>query len=202
MISASSMLVTPDGEPIDLDVGFDVVRYFDPPSIGERRMLRRLDGPVLDIGCGPGRIVEFLHHRGVPALGIDVGRKLVERARRRGLHCAEACVFGAVPFEGRWRVGLLLDGNIGIGGDPVALLERVGRLLAPGGCVYVEAGRSGGRNQTVRVRARVGDREGPEFPWALVSLDGLDSVAAHAGFATGRLHQFDGRFVRRLDRCA
>ena len=38
----------------------------------------------------------------------------------------------------RWRTTLLLDGNIGIGGAPVALLRRAGELLAPGGATLVE----------------------------------------------------------------
>ena len=43
-----------------------------------------------------------------------------------------------MPGAGRYAGALLLDGNIGIGGDPVALLRRVARLLAPGGAVVVE----------------------------------------------------------------
>ena len=196
------MLLDGDGRRVELDVSFDMARYFDTPTAGERKLLRRTNGPVLDIGCGPARAVEYLHRRGVPTMGIDIGHRLIDRARQRGLHCAHGCVFGEVPFAGRWRDALLLDGNVGIGGDPVVLLERVRELLAPGGSVYVEAGRPGGRNRTVMLREAVGDRVGPEFPWALVSVDGLDSLAGYAGFEIGRLHQFDGRYVRRLDRCA
>ena len=33
-------------------------------------------------------------------------------------------VFETLPGEGRWDTVLLMDGNIGIGGDPAALLGR------------------------------------------------------------------------------
>jgi hypothetical protein len=39
--------------------------------------------------------------------------------------------------------GVLLDGNIGIGGDPVLLLCRVRDLLAPHGKVLIAPDRSG-----------------------------------------------------------
>ena len=38
---------------------------------------------------------------------------------------AHQSVFDAVPDAGLWRCALLLDGSIGIGGDPEALLQRV-----------------------------------------------------------------------------
>ncbi len=50
-------------------------------------------------------------------------------ARRHGVNVLERSIFDHVPGAGRWRTALLLDGNIGIGGDPVALLERLGDLL-------------------------------------------------------------------------
>ena len=55
--------------------------------------------------------------------------------------CHGACcrsVFQPVPGEGGWDTVLLADGNIGIGGDPVALLTRCRELLAPAGRVLVE----------------------------------------------------------------
>ncbi|HEX6444717.1 MAG TPA: class I SAM-dependent methyltransferase, partial [Streptosporangiales bacterium] len=38
----------------------------------DEALLRRCVGPVLDVGCGPGRLVTELAARGQLALGIDV----------------------------------------------------------------------------------------------------------------------------------
>ena len=57
-------------------------------------------------------------------------------------------VFGPLPGEGRWDTALLADGNIGIGGDPVALLARVRELLAPEGRVVVDLAAPGRRGPT------------------------------------------------------
>ena len=40
------------------------------------------------------------------------------------------------PGEGRWDTVLFIDGNVGIGGDPIALLRRVRQLLAPAGAYW------------------------------------------------------------------
>ena len=66
---------------------------------------------------------------GQAALGIDVSAAAVRSARRRGAPAARVSVFADVPGDGDWATALLLDGNIGIGGEPVPLLTRVHALL-------------------------------------------------------------------------
>ncbi|HEY3143875.1 MAG TPA: class I SAM-dependent methyltransferase, partial [Acidimicrobiales bacterium] len=41
-------------------------------------------GPVLDVGCGPGRLVHALLARGRAALGIDLSPSAVAEAKARG----------------------------------------------------------------------------------------------------------------------
>ena len=100
--------------------------------------LRRCEGPVLDIGCGPGRLVAELAARGHRALGIDVSEAAVAHTLRTGGSALRRSVFDPLPGEGRWGTVLLIDGNIGIGGDPRGLLLRTAELLAPGGLLIAE----------------------------------------------------------------
>ncbi|WP_406049928.1 class I SAM-dependent methyltransferase [Kribbella sp. NBC_00889] len=39
-------------------------------------------GPVLDVGCGPGRVVGLLADRGLPVIGIDLSPGMIDVARR------------------------------------------------------------------------------------------------------------------------
>jgi SAM-dependent methyltransferase len=39
-------------------------------------------GPVLDVGCGPGRVVGLLAERGLPVIGVDLSPGMIEVARR------------------------------------------------------------------------------------------------------------------------
>ena len=109
-----------------------------PASPDERGLLATLPGPVLDLGCGPGRLVLALCELGIAALGVDASPRAVDLARALGAATLERSVFDALPGEGRWPTVLLFDGNVGIGGDPATLLRRVGDLLAPHGRAFVE----------------------------------------------------------------
>ncbi|WP_308295752.1 class I SAM-dependent methyltransferase [Streptomyces odontomachi] len=138
-------------------------------------VLDRCEGAVLDVGCGPGRLVAELAARGRTALGIDVSETAVARTRRLGGQALRRSVFEALPGEARWGTVLLMDGNIGIGGDPRALLDRVARLLAPDGLLIVETAPV---DVDERARVRVvgiadGHAGGSPFPWARLGTPAL-----------------------------
>lgn len=157
----------------------------------DERVLARAVPPVLDIGCGPGRHVEALARNGHAVLGIDIAGPALSVARRRGALTLERSIFARVPAAGRWQTALLLDGNIGIGGDPAALLRRVHSVVAPDGIVLVEAAEPGTPGTTARVRLEVTAAPGPWFTLASIGIDALVPIAAAAGF-TCREHWRDG----------
>jgi SAM-dependent methyltransferase len=148
---------------------------------GDEGLLRRCAGPVLDVGCGPGRLTSALATRGHTALGIDLSAHAVRLARRRGAHALQRDVFGPLPDEGGWAWVLLVDGNIGIDGDPARLLRRCRELAAPHGRILVELDPPGARTWAgeVRISADGGDPSHP-FPWAYVSTDHLTWLARAA----------------------
>ena len=101
--------------------------------------------------------------------------------RARGAAALRRDVFGRVPGAGRWRHVLVADGNVGIGGDPVALLRRAADLLAPDGSVLVELDPPG--TGLVRGLARLVQPHGMSgpFPWARVGVEAIAGPAASAG---------------------
>jgi len=164
-------------------------------------VLQRCRGPVLDIGCGPGRHVLAAAERGLPALGIDVTPAVVQWARNRGALVLQRCVFERVPGAGRWGTALLLDGNIGIGGDPAGLLRRVAQLLAPDGRVLVEVDPPGAPARTTNARLELDGDAGPWFPWTSVAVDQLDAHVAVAQLVDHERWHVAGRYFAEL-RCA
>ncbi len=169
-------------------------RWVEPADAVDARVLAGVAGPVLDVGCGPGRHVRSLHNRGVVALGIDLTPEVVAQARARGVDVLERCVFGPVPATGRWRTALLLDGNIGIGGDPVALLRRIRELLAPDGRVLVETAAPGISEVRGMAYVEAAGRRGPTFGWQTVATDRLVTVATSAAMAVERAWCDGGRW--------
>lgn len=148
---------------------------------GDESILCRCQGPTLDVGSGPGRLTLALAERSVPALGIDITATAVTLTRASGALALQRDVFVEVPGTGRWHRVLLADGNIGIGGDPGALLRRLRELLMPGGVGLVEADPPGTPLLREQVRLRGPEAAGPWFPWARVGVDRLAVLATAAG---------------------
>lgn len=126
----------------------DHVRQVFPADVIDRAMIGAFadlvaasdNHEVVDVGCGPGHITDFLDRRGVSVRGIDLSPAMLELARR------------ARP-DLRFDLGSLLDLDIpdgALGGVlvhysiihtpperlPVAFAEFA-RVLAPGGYLLV-----------------------------------------------------------------
>lgn len=165
---------------------------------GDASLVDRCQGATLDVGSGPGRLTVALAERGVPALGIDVTPFAVEIARTAGALALLRDVFDQVPGVGRWMNVLLADGNIGIGGDPVALLRRVAELLTPLGQALVEVQPPGSQLRREKVRLCHGDQTSAWFPWAYVGADHLADLAADAGLVLNDIWSDHGRWFGSL----
>ncbi|TJZ49711.1 methyltransferase domain-containing protein [Streptomyces piniterrae] len=169
----------------------EVERWCAGADAADLSALRRCEGTVLDIGCGPGRLVAALAAQGHRALGVDVSDAAVARTTAIGGAALRRSVFDSLPEEGSWGTALLLDGNIGIGGDPAALLVRTAELVARHGLLIVETtpAYADGADVDERVQVRVANglgggrgAQGALFPWARVGTPALLRYARAAGW--------------------
>lgn len=183
------------GRTIPLDVG----RWLADPEPEEHDLLDRAIGPVLDVGCGPARHVLALAARGIAALGVDNAPSAVALARRRGARVVHRSIFDRLPGAGRWGSALLLDGNIGIGGDPSALLARVRSLLHRKGRVLMELEPPGAPSSSLVVRTEDADGVSHWFDWAQLAADDVEDVAWEAGLVVAERWEAAGRWFARLD---
>jgi len=183
------------GEALEMDLG----RWHDPATAEEQEILATVDGPVIDLGCGPGRLVASLALQRVPALGIDSSPSAIALARMRGATVLQRDLFGLLPGEGRWSTALLFDGNVGIGGDPTRLLTRCRQLTAAGGEVVAEVQPPGtGWRRLTAWFERDGERS-ESFAWALVAADAIAALAQPAGLRVADLAPTpSGRWFARL----
>jgi SAM-dependent methyltransferase len=169
-------------------------RWMSPADASDAALLAHCDGPVIDIGCGPGRMSEHLADLGVEVLAIDIVPEAVLSTRVRGASAVRRNVFDRLPGEGAWVSALLADGNIGIGGDPVLLLRRVAELLAPGGWVVADLAPPGSGLATRSVQLECAGRRSMPFRWAMLGPDSIHEVAARAGLQVDAVHEHDGRW--------
>jgi ubiquinone/menaquinone biosynthesis C-methylase UbiE len=136
------MTITPD------DSEFDFVRYFTRVQrtpfwhemqvgmaefAGVRPKMR-----VLDVGCGPGRLVDHLCQLGVDAVGADGDFRMIEQAQRlygeRPFHHTQA---ENLPwYDGQFDV--VMAGNLLFFlPDPLVVLREMARVTKRGGHVVL-----------------------------------------------------------------
>jgi ubiquinone/menaquinone biosynthesis C-methylase UbiE len=95
-------------------------------------------GTLLDLGCGTGLFVEKYLMYGGNAVGIDLSRKMIERAHRRCSSCnfavstAEKLPFADESFDA--VSSLLVFTYLK---DPSAMLDEAYRVLKPGGSIAI-----------------------------------------------------------------
>lgn len=116
------------GKPLDrelLDLFADAVRG---------------QGPVRDVGCGPGHVTHYLHERGVDIAGIDLSAGMVDRARRLnpGIVFRRGDMGALDTPDGSWAAIVLFYSIIHIPRpDVVAVLRELRRALRPGGLLFM-----------------------------------------------------------------
>jgi SAM-dependent methyltransferase len=172
-----------DGTALELPLG----RYLGAADPVDESLVATIRGPVLDVGCGPGRHLQALARRGVFALG-------------GGANAIVGSIFGELPGAGTWRTALLLDGNVGIGGAPHRLLRRIAALLEPNGEILVELDPPGAPTGSIRARLEAIDGASAWFPWARVAADEIDEIGQQAGVLVAGQWVDERRWFARLRR--
>ena len=147
----------------------------------DEQILRDVHGPVLDVGCGPGRHLHALARRGVFALGVDLSPVAVELARGGGGRAIVGSIFDELPGAGTWQQRAAARRQ-----------HRDRRCAGPAARARSRAaGRRGMRCSSSSIRraprrprrARGWRRpiaRSDWFPWARVGAADIDSLAAAA----------------------
>jgi SAM-dependent methyltransferase len=111
----------------------DLIERLDPASL------------VLDVGCGPGRVLGLLTRRGLRCIGVDASRVslglAVERYHRPGVVADNL----RLPLADGCADVVISDGVIHHTEDPGAAFAENCRILKPGGQMYLGVYKPSGR---------------------------------------------------------
>jgi SAM-dependent methyltransferase len=155
----------------------DISRWSGPADAVDLLVVARCEPPVIDLGCGPGRMVQALTESGRPALGVDMSSVAVQLSMMRGGPALRRRIEEPLPAEGRWGTALLMDTNVGLGGDVAALLARCIQLVIPGGLIICEVDRISQRHEVHSVVLRTQRAASAPLPWSRIGAAALMQVA-------------------------
>jgi SAM-dependent methyltransferase len=123
---------------IELFAGLEHVRADDVRLIEHH--LGHVEGPVLDLGCGPGHLTEYLRSLAADVTGIDLVPEFLEHARRT----YPAATFERGSFRSVARAASSVAGVlcyyslIHVKPDEMeTVLRGIRRLMVPGGAIVI-----------------------------------------------------------------
>lgn len=198
----------------------DPGQYFaNMPFAHEINLLARIQGPVLDVGCGAGRTLLWLERQGIEATGIDLSSGAVAVSRSRGCKDVRHSNFMTDSLdmfaEQTFQTVVLFGNNVGIGGTiegAADLLHRIIQLTQPGGHVvitgldiaqtenprhleYHRANRSKGRPRgEITMRFEYEGHIGDWVPWFHPEPDELEGLAGKTGWDIVEIKPASGPF--------
>ncbi|HUA60724.1 MAG TPA: class I SAM-dependent methyltransferase [Verrucomicrobiae bacterium] len=190
-----------------IDIG-SASPYFQPfenwPA-QERAAIDRARSPVLDIGCGAGRVALYLQDKGHRVLAIDNSPLAVKVAKLRGVKFARVLSISEIgTLKGRFGSIVLCGNNFGLFGSFTKarrLLGAMRRITTDEGLIiaaasnphttrdpvhlaYQERNRDRGRMAgQIRLRVRYRQFRGPWFDYLFASPDEVRSIVQGTGWS-------------------
>ena len=112
--------------------------YFAVVDPSTEQVIAEGDGPVADLGCGPGRITAHLHDLGLDAFGIDLSPGMIEQARATGLYAEleVADMVAGLAAKPDDSADLIMAGDAMVYvSDLAPMLAQARRVVVPDGLV-------------------------------------------------------------------
>lgn len=98
------------------------------------------NGPVCDLGCGPGHVARYLHDRGVDVFGLDLSPGMLEQARNLNpaIEFREGNMLSLDVPDSSWAAAVAFYSIVHIPkADIPQAFREISRALKPGGLFFV-----------------------------------------------------------------
>ena len=138
-------------------------------------------GKLLDIGCGPGFLVDVAKQRGWDAWGVDVNEHAVKWAMENGIDQVMACDALDLADRGPFDCMALFD-VVEHFEDPLEEMSKLSTLLRPGGVVVLVTPDAGALVPRILGKRWMEMRRAPEH-LHFFDVEGLSELLALSGFA-------------------
>jgi SAM-dependent methyltransferase len=213
---AAEIVERDDGFIVSFDAGYLLAPYEEWDDPVERESMAFVQGRVLDIGCGGGRVALYLQERGHEVVAVDSSPGAVDICRSRGVR--DARLLGVEDVDaslGHFDSIVMLGQNFGLLRSPTRAERTLrgwrklaGRIIAETFDPYVLATNAayrqrnlarGRREGALRVRVRYREHATKWQDWLQVSREELKVLATRSGWRVERLLGDGPSYVAILD---
>ncbi len=108
----------------------------------ERLAIREVKGPVLDIGCGAGRVGTYLQRNGILYTGIDISPIAIQTAKMRGLDDVHVMSADSLQLDRTDYNSVIMFGNnwgiLGNEENTVELLKHLYKITTHEAKIFAE----------------------------------------------------------------
>jgi SAM-dependent methyltransferase len=149
-----------------------------------------IQGPVLDVGAGAGRMALKLQAAGVEVVALDCEPACVELLRAKGVRNVVHADIRTFETTQRFQTIAFMDSTFGLIGDVEAagaLLDKLRSLLLPDGVVLVQDGDFQSPVVELEWRFVFHEQVGLYFRWLNFSFPGLRETVLPHGWSARKL---------------
>lgn len=192
LTTESLSLVSSSGEEWSLNVD----RWLGPASAADTHALTRTNGRVLDVGSGPGRMLKAGSKMGIDIEGVDTDLSTALSLQKLGytVHTGDIMDVDLPSYESF----LLMDGNLGMTGDPIGLLRRLCTLRTKNAVLIVEVESPLEKTRTELVRLKTNSTLSGSFYWSWVTVQDLGLIAETGGWQLQQIWEENDRYFGEL----
>ena len=106
--------------------GYNYIKPFEEWPEAEKQALSDIKGPLLDVGCGLGRIGEYVKQKGIEYYGVDLSPLAVELCHRRGFDNIYVMSADNIKLDrSDFSTVVLFGNNFGLMGTPEGVVKML-----------------------------------------------------------------------------
>jgi SAM-dependent methyltransferase len=106
--------------------GHQYIRLFEEWDEAEKEAMMDIEGPVLDVGCGVGRVGDYVKSQGIEYYGIDLSPLAVEICHKRGHENVFVMSAESIDLDrSDFKTVVLFGNNFGIMGKPEGVVKML-----------------------------------------------------------------------------